>query len=232
VTAVLGRDCLSAWKAACHQIINDGGESWNLIVSIENAATHSDAWLIDYDPQKVDSKSKRIRDVVNWIFPIKLSKRTHSRTELYETYLATHDSAKQRGRLDNRWGTYFERLIRFEEKNVNQLEDAIQRIAIWKRRKAAFVFHLSDPAVDAPKWMGGPCWQFGELAWRENDVLDLVVVYRNHDYFGRAFGNFISLCALLRFICDASGKTPGKLICHSIHADFGGKQGKLTKLMA
>lgn len=49
-------------------------------------------------------------------------------------------------------------------------------------------------------------------------MLDLVVVYRNHDFFNKALGNFIALGQLLRFIAVESGKTPGNLICHSVHA--------------
>jgi len=102
---------------------------------------------------------------------------------------------------------------------VNQLDRAIDKLTTWpKRSTTGLVFHLSSPDLDAPRTRGGPCWHFGEIIWREDNILDLVVVYRNHDFFNKALGNFIGLGQLLKFICDESGKNAGSLRCHSVHA--------------
>jgi hypothetical protein len=66
--------------------------------------------------------------------------------------------------------------------------------------------------------------------WQPSGRLDLVVVYRNHDYFNKALGNFIALGQLLDFICVESNKEPGQLICHSVHAYFGAPKGKMLQL--
>ncbi len=60
--------------------------------------------------------------------------------------------------------------------------------------------------------------------------MDFVVVYRNHDFFNKALGNFIALGQLLKFIADASGKTAGRLICHSVHAYAGSRLSHLVTL--
>jgi hypothetical protein len=49
-------------------------------------------------------------------------------------------------------------------------------------------------------------------------VLDLVAVYRNHDFLNKALGNFLGLGRLLNFIALEGGKRPGRVICHSVHA--------------
>ncbi len=117
----------------------------------------------------------------------------------------------------SRWGTYFERLIAFDG-NLNQLERAIGKLNTWDRNTTGLVFHLSSPSIDSPRTRGGPCLHYIELLWKTGDVLDLVAVYRNHDYFSKALGNFLALGQLLFFISTETDKQPGKLICHSVHA--------------
>jgi thymidylate synthase len=129
----------------------------------------------------------------------------------------------------SRWGTYFHRLIAYGGKK-NQLELTIEKLKHWPRYTTALVFHLSCPLVDQPRTRGGPCWHYGELIWHKGDVLDLVVVYRNHDFFNKALGNFIALGQLLAFIAKESGKTTGRLVCHSVHAYSANPMSKLTAL--
>ena len=228
---VSGLDCVDAWLQACRLIKHQNNECWSLVVHIEDASLFDAPWLVTYNPKNVSNNNKDINDVINWVFARKLALKSPNREEFYASYMEIHDRAKRMGRLHNKWGTYFERLIRFEPKNTNQLEVVISKLNSWDRRKAAFVFHLSDPAIDSPRWMGGPCWQFGEVSWRDDDVLDLTAVYRNHDYFERALGNFISLAELLRYICQETGKTAGKIICHSVHADFGSRPSQIKRLI-
>lgn len=77
---------------------------------------------------------------------------------------------------------------------------------------------------------GGPCLQFVELLWNDDDSLDMVAVYRSHDYSTLALGNFIGLSDLLEFICLHTGKTPGKLTVHSVYA-FIEEKRKTTRLI-
>jgi thymidylate synthase len=48
-------------------------------------------------------------------------------------------------------------------------------------------------------------------------TINLVAVYRNHDYFNKALGNFVGLARLLDFLCTQAGKKPGQITCHSVH---------------
>jgi thymidylate synthase len=101
----------------------------------------------------------------------------------------------------------------------NQLETAIEKMNRWPRSsRTGLVFHLSAPTLDAPRTRGGPCLQFIELLWHGNGTVDLAAVYRNHDFIDKALGNFVGLADLQQFICGETGKTPGNLVCHSMHA--------------
>ena len=151
------------------------------------------------------------------MFPTKLILKYPSRPQFYSAYMRLHQRAMKWPRNRSRWGTYFERLVAFGG-TENQLELLITKLNTWPRNTTGLVFHLSSPSVDRPRTRGGPCWHFGEIVWRKGDILDFVAVYRNHDYFNKALGNFIALGQLLRFIANESSKVPGKLICHSVHA--------------
>lgn len=219
VHAINKPTALDAWQEGVKTLLGAGGELSNLITTIQQPCAIEDSWLVDRSPHKFASKADDIRDVANTIFPEKLAARAPDRTSLYTMYLKRHDRTRSWKRGRHAWGTYFERLIRFPASDVNQLERVIHKLQTWPvRNTTGLVFHLSSPAIDAPRTRGGPCWHYGELLWRADGSIDLVAVYRNHDFYNKVLGNFIGLGRLLQFICSESGKQPGKLICHSVHA--------------
>lgn len=214
---VHGRDCVEAWQAAVKLILTNHKALRNLVVEIEDPSYFDDAWANKYNPAKLKRGTKPLRDVVNTIFPQKTLQNSPNRKSFYTRYLRAY----KKGRIRNKaaWGTYFQRLVDFGPRHVNQLEKVIDCLRHWKNQhRAAFVFHLSAPDLDSPRPLGAPCWQFGELLCHDDNRIDLVAVYRSHDYFSKALGNFIGLGRLLDFICKATRKRRGKLICHSIYA--------------
>ena len=214
---VQGPDCLVAWQEGAKLLRASGGELFNLVTTVAAPCDYQEDWFLAHSPHTVAPRADHIVDVVNTIFPVRLQKRATSRADLYKAYHRVHKRAMKLPRNRSRWGTYFARLTDYGGKN-NQLEIAITKLKKWPRYTTALVFHLSCPLVDKPRTRGGPCWHYGELIWRKGNVLDLVVVYRNHDFFNKALGNFIALGQLLRFIALESGMTAGNLICHSVHA--------------
>lgn len=228
---VEGGTALDAWKMGVAAVLAAGGHRKNLIVTIQRPCDVDPTWLLARSPHRFAPRGDDIRDVANTIFPEKLALRVDTRAALYEQYLKRHDRTRRWRRGQHAWGTYFERLIRFPASGVNQLDRAIVKLRTWPTRNTTgLVFHLSSPAVDAPRTRGGPCWHYGELLWNADGSLDLVAVYRNHDYFNKVLGNYIGLGRLLRFICEQSGKRPGALVCHSVHAYHEGSQGALRAL--
>lgn len=222
--------CLNAWQAGVRLIQANRGDVFNLLTTIENPGFLDPTWLELYSPAAVASGADRVADVIGTVFPIGLNARYPNRPEFYEAYLRLHRRAMRWPRNRSRWGTYFERLIAFAGDH-NQLEIAITKLRTWPQRNTTgLVFHLSSPLLDSPRTRGGPCWHFGEILWRQGNVLDFVAVYRNHDFFNKALGNFIAIGQLLQFIANASNMTAGKLICHSIHAYSEKSSGPLSRL--
>jgi len=214
---VRGADCLAAWQEGVRELHRSGGEVFNLLTTIDNPVLNDGGWATAYSPNLIDPAGDRLRDVINTVFPYRLYEKSPSRADFYQSYGRVHTRGTRLPRNRARWGTYFSRLIAYGG-TTNQLEVAVQKLTDWPRYTAALVFHLSCPLLDKPRTRGGPCWQYGEIVWRAGDVLDLVAVYRNHDFFNKALGNFIALGQLLQFIAVESGKAPGQLVCHSVHA--------------
>ena len=74
------------------------------------------------------------------------------------------------------------------------------------------------------------CMQYIELLCPDRETVSLLAVYRNHDYFQKALGNFIGLGQLLKFICDQTGRQAGTLTCHSAHAYYQSNKAELRSL--
>lgn len=229
---VKGGDCVEAWQNAVKTICTGGTGIFNLFIEIENPTAFPQQWLIDYNPQSVGRDNDNISNVINTVFPYRLWSRCQNRNEFYRRFKEINARSMTRSRYRSAWGTYFQRMVDFRnDEGTNQLETAIEKLQSWNvRSKTGLVFHLSSPEIDKPRTRGAPCWHFGELLWKPDDLIDFVVVYRNHDYFNKALGNFIALGQLLNFICTQSGKTPGSLICHSVHAYSGATKGKVLQL--
>ncbi|WP_172705562.1 hypothetical protein [Variovorax paradoxus] len=228
---VAGANALDAWRQGVQAVLAER-EAFNLFTTVEQPAAFDLAWLQTHSPRRRGLGGDDLREVIKTIFPYDLAQRVADRPNLYSDYLRRHDRAMRFARNRGTWGTYFERLIRFPGyPETNQLETVIEKLRTWQKRSGTgLVFHLSTPANDTPRTRGGPCWQFGEIVWHPGGRLDLVVVYRNHDFLNKALGNFIGLGQLLNFICIASDKTPGRLLCHSVHAYNGGTVEALRAL--
>jgi thymidylate synthase len=218
---ISGRNCAEVWLAGCNKLSTNNREYNNLILSIDTPCdyTNLSAWIENYNPK--DHNGDSIEDVINTIFPYKLYSRSSDRFDLYKKYEKIYNKAK---RIRNqKWGTYFQRLIsfgkNFDTTHSNQLENAIQALQRGPNYRSAILFHLSAAHIDSNiRHRGGPCWHFGELTCNDDRSVNLVAVYRNHDYFNKCLGNLIGLSKLLEFICAESNRQPGKLIIHSVHA--------------
>lgn len=223
-----GITCRDAWIAGANYLAGQPRtEISSLLLTIEDPTSWDDAWFDRIDPRQVHSGGENPRNVANTIFPLKTWLNASSRTDLYQRYRRAH----KRGRT-KRWGTYFLRLICFGASEINQLERAINVLNSWHNQPGtAIVFHLSSPETDTPRPIGGPCLQLIQLqAW--SDRLDLIAVYRNHDYFNKAFPNLIGLSRLLHFICHETSRKAGTITCHSGHAYSSAGKSALKDLVA
>ena len=234
-TIISGLNCFEAWrKVAKYLIDHPKSNDTNVVVTIENPTDFCDLknWIEKYNPQLVESESTNIRQVINTIFPYNLKSYFDDRHLFYLKYEQIYKNSRRK-----KWGTYFQRLISFgkgfENSHINQLENAINALRGDSPQKYFITFHLTASNIESNvRPLGGPCWQYGELTVNEDNSIDLIAIYRNHDYLNKAFGNFIGLAKLLEFICAESQRRPGKIVIHSIHAYSSKAISKLSQLLS
>ena len=206
---------IMAWQAVSRHLCAVQRQDYNILVQFRSDAADETA-MAAFDPRTISPQMDRIRDVANTIFPARTWSNSPDRNAFYARYVKAH----ARGRRKS-WGTYFGRFIGFGVKGVNQLERVIEAHAKWPGSyKAAFVMHTSSSETDNLRRRGGPCLQYVQFCCPDARTMDLVAVYRNHDYCNKALGNFFGLSRLLRFVCGETGRTPGWVTCLSTHAYF------------
>jgi hypothetical protein len=229
-TVVVGDDVVTAWKAGCQAILAaQDSKIRNLITEIEKPTLVNQDWFCDYDPISVGAND-RLSVVAKVLFPGTLREGDETREQYYSGWAAVLRRGRKTRKLHSSWGsTYFERLLSLGGSD-NQIERAIHALTSWQRKETAIVMHLSAPHLDKLKPIGSPCLQFAEILWSADDTIDLVALYRNHDFLKKALGNFIGLGRLLAFIARESNKKPGKVICHSVRA-YCDSPAKLRKLI-
>lgn len=231
---VVGDDPLLAWQAGCRHLVEMAGhEAYNMVTHIANPTHIRPEWLAQYNPRQMLPKEQGVSDVANTIFPRKYV--SLPREDVYARYKRAN-ARGFKGRHKGRWGTYFHRMIAFgvkvgEEGGNNQLEAVIGAMETWqKNHKAALRICLSSPNTDSTvKTMGNPCLQYVQFLCPDSRTVDMLAVYRNHDFLKKAFGNFIGLGCLLKFVCHHAGRGPGNLTCHSSHAFFEHAKGSFIR---
>lgn len=222
---------LDGWRqGASHLLLR--GEEFNLITTINDPTAVDTSWFDDFSPEHICPGIPSLSDVVTTIFPYKYANRGFTRDQLYNRYRAVNARARRiHTRSKGKWGTYFQRMIDFGAHGNNQLEAVIYALLNWRNNpRAALYMHISSPDTDRPRPLGGPCLQYVELLCQDKNTVSLLAVYRNHDYFQKALGNFIGLGQLLSFICDQTGRHAGTLTCHSAHAYYQSNKSELRNL--
>ncbi len=157
-------------------------------------------------------------EVANTIFPASLWNPEHPRTDLYRRYLSIiHRVRRRRG---NRYGVYFQRLIAFgsdseSEEDVNQLEHIIGTWSGGNRRRSALQASLVDPRVDHTdqRQRGFPCLQQVAFAPIGKGGLAVTGFYAKQHMYERAYGNYLGLCRLGRFMAHEMGLTLSQIVC-------------------
>lgn len=229
---VRGDTAVDAWLQGCGHLSAEPSHFLrNVITEIEDPTALDKQWYSRFDPKAVDA-ADRLSVVAKVLFPDLTRKVNETREQFYGRCDRLLSRALRSKRLHSSWGgTYFQRL-RSLDGSEDQIERAIRVLTEWDvRAETAIVAHTSSPKIDGLRKRGSPCLQYVEVLWKNGGLLDLVAVYRNHDFLNKALGNFIGLGRLLNFIATESEKTPGRVICHSVRA-YTTEIGKLRALIA
>jgi len=142
--------------------------------------------------------------VANTIFPRRLWKRSSSRQDLFDRYRKMLPRIKKRHRA-NCYGTYFGRMIQFGRKPpyVDQLSHILE-IAATVKRPTAYQLNVFDPAQDhtGQSRRGFPCLQHVSFTPLGSGKMAVVAVYPAQYMFEKAYGNYLGLYELGRFVAD------------------------------
>jgi len=240
-----------AWVRSLATLVEPGVEALTPLVVTVTAFDHGvprevagvraliDDALAELCAQRAIRAGTRTREpltcqgVANTIFPGSMWSPGSDRHLLYKRYRAILPRLKRRG---SPRGLYFERLISYGRgpEDGNQLEHIIKAYKAGLRRTSAFQATVCDPERDARRQprLGFPCLQ--QIALHpEGDSLSLTGFYGTQYVFERAYGNFLGLCGLGRFLAHEMGLTLNRMTCIASYAPFtGGTRGQARQLAA
>jgi hypothetical protein len=251
---VHGPNVSAAWAQGLERLLDVGGEAVNLTVAIEDPATELPAVRAEVDAvidgrRRTKKGVQRISTVANTIFPQSLYVErlgADAEAHLYEMERRSRPVTRRR----NSRGNYFERMVAWpgpDGQSFNQLDQAITRLRRLreqgKQRGNQFEVGLSTPADEAiampvavpgrdRQTIGFPCLSHVSLSLQKG-VVHMSALYRNHEFVERAYGNYVGLGRLLRFVAHQSGWPMGELTCVSASVTLGGfSKRSLNDLLA
>jgi thymidylate synthase len=223
-----------AWVEAAKILVEKSWAIHNLVVTIKNTTIFDQTLNKRFVSFADNNGLKRPRIVACTIFPQKLYDRCGDAKELFEAY------NKPRGLYDRSkrptdWGSYFRRMTYYSTPNgiQNQLGNIINTIN--KRNntwKASYTIIIQKPGKETIRARGGPCLNYLAVQLNPNGKkLGVLAVYRSHDFFERAYGNYWGLCNLINFIAKETTFNPGFLTCVSSRAFVDGNQGNFKNFL-
>jgi len=214
-----------AWAKVIIELQKNQWDLWNLVVQIEDPTINDERVTGDLCEFAEINGLITPERVEHTIFPTRLYRKYPEKTLLYRAYRKYFTITRK---MDHSgWGTYFQSMIHYptEKGYIDQLGDIIEKI---KERpityRTAYVMLIPEPERDRNKIMAAPCLNYialqleNEKEQRNGRQVSLLAVYRNHDFMGRAYGNYLGLCSLLKYICKETNSSIGCITCISSHA--------------
>jgi hypothetical protein len=152
--------------------------------------------------------------VANTIFPRRLWNPELGREVLFERYAGIWPMLKKAD-ANNSNGTYFRRLTSFGAEGKNQLEHIASTYARGTRRRSALQAGIFDPFKDhTDQPFGGfPCLQNVSFAPFNKTKLRVTGVYATQYLFEKAYGNYLGLYELGRFMAHELNLELAQLNC-------------------
>ena len=236
---IVDSDISSAWARAFLKVF-EVGEISPLVVVIEgldgSAPTEMPEIRSALDREMAEQLGGlSCETVANTIFPTSLWNPEMDRNELYERYRKIYGRVKKHPR--NRYDVYFQRLVAFGgdanlDGGYNQLEYMIETWKGGNHRRSALQASLMDPSKDHTnqRQRGFPCLQQIALAPMKNGGLSITGFYATQYIFERAYGNYLGLFHLGRFMAREMGLNLTKIVCIATPAKRDGTKKALGGL--
>jgi thymidylate synthase len=218
-----------AWAKAIRELCINHWDAWNIIVQIDNPESfnrniHSQ---LEKFVKKYKTKENGLispNHVAHTIFPQRFFMKGITRERLYAKYWRFFNRPREKPR--HGWGTYFARMISYstQDGNIDQLGNIISSINNRpKNYGSSYTIIIPYPHKDSKKTRGAPCLNYITIQTenahkpKKTKIINMLAVYRNHDFTNRAYGNYLGLCNLLRYIACETNSQTGTLTCVSSH---------------
>jgi hypothetical protein len=223
-----GSDVSRAWLAAAEHLLRAGGQCSNLAVAVADPTAETRPIRDELDAFARAVLDRRgpmpeIHSVAGTIFPSGLyrPKAEAPAKHLYEMERLIRPAVRRHPL--NRRGTYFERLVAYPQADgseVNQLDRVLNKL-----RRANELGHRNGNQYELATYHPGrdtnprafPCLSHISVTLQQGR-LDATAVYRNQYFLARAYGNYLGLGEVLRFLATESGFEVGELLCVASHA--------------
>jgi hypothetical protein len=209
-----------AWIGAMRLLI-DHREVVPLIVSttgFENDLPVEDLRIREaIDRELLRGGQQSCHTVANTIFPDSLWNPSHPRSELFERYKRIFPKLVH-ANGQNRFGTYFQRLTSGgPTANENQLDFALETFSGRSGvRRSTLQLAVFDPARDhsAAARRGFPCLQHVTFS-PSSEGLSINGFYAMQYMMERAYGNYLGLCRLGRFVAHELERPLVRMTCYT-----------------
>lgn len=247
-----------AWLRAMDHLLGVGGTATNFCVAFSDYSEEQpirealDDFIAAHRAEgRTKGEMYPVSTVANTIFPVALyrweSPGAESRQRLYELH-AREMRMQRRMRVKD---SYFDRLVSWpsSDEPLNQLEALVFKLTreIKTRNPKSSIYEVGiehpefdvvtsggDVRVQSPEHdnslMGFPCLSHLSFTLVGGE-LHLTATYRNQYFVARAYGNYVGLARLVKFVAGESGCNPGEILCVATHADAQLNLGK-TKVGA
>ena len=212
-----------AWGRALKQVTRPGRkELAPLTVAI--TGDHTDEVLRE-DSQIREALDRLLRSermnsvhtVANTIFPDSLWNRERPRQHLFQRYGRIVERVRKATR-QNTHGVYFERMIRNGPDGAkNQLDFGLGTYTSRKSvRRSVLQVGVFDPRQDHSKaaMRGFPCLQHLSFVPDRSGCLSVNAFYATQYMVSRAYGNYLGICRLGRFVAHELDLSLTRVTCH------------------
>jgi thymidylate synthase len=216
-----------AWTDAMEYLIQcEGGKDFNIVIVITDPTKEIREVTKIVDGLAMQFDLKSTMENANAIWPSVFARPTRSAAQVFaDIQRIAIPSIKSACR--NRHDSYVERLLAWRSNEggrpVPQLQNVLERLKSEVKNRApkssSYEISVYSPGLDAG-YMSFPCLSHLSVKYEhKHKKLHLAAIYRNHTYLSHAYGNFIGLGRLMRFLCAETDTVPGELVSVSTHAD-------------
>jgi hypothetical protein len=217
---------IAAWAEGARFISEAGRDDFIVTLSSGVAWEPEPVDLRRLDQAAMKFSWERPSSVSEMILPAACEVENLNAADAIERGLLMLGRARRRGTRFSGWKhTYFERMVgECQDKDgnrhhlrQNKLLSVIEKLNLWNRNAEAACYIHTALDSDTFRTRGGPCLQYVQFRAHGDNLLDVIGLYRAHDYGNKALGNLIGLNRLGRFVGHHTGRRLNAVAIVSLH---------------